>query len=142
MEPFAEALAALIATYKNKYPKDLVRNACYYAVDLVEKDLEWLYGSEKPTATALSPDTAVAGDATDIVMTVTGTGFTESSVIWFAGHAEPTTFVSATEVSTGVKPSLFTVPDSCEVVVKTADGQASDPPLTFTFTAAARAARK
>lgn len=86
-----------------------------------------------PTISALDPNTAESGAVDDITMVVTGTGFTASSVITFAGLDEPTTLISATEVSTGVKPSLFVVPDTCAVAVRDAGGTSNS--LDFTFTA-------
>ena len=82
----------------------------------------------------LSPNTAVAGSAADIVMSCIGTGFTPETVIKFGAYDEPTTFVSATEVTTGVKPSLFINPDTVPVLVHI--GEVSSAPLTFTFTEA------
>jgi hypothetical protein len=81
---------------------------------------------------SLSPNTAVAGSAADIVMACIGTGFTKETVIKFGDYDEPTTFVSATEVTTGVKPSLFINPDTVPVLVHT--GSLSSEPLDFTFT--------
>ena len=80
----------------------------------------------------LSPNTAVAGSEADIVMSCIGTGFTKDTVIKFGNYDEPTTFVSATEVTTGVKPSLFVNPDTVPVLVHT--GGVSSSPLDFTFT--------
>jgi len=82
--------------------------------------------------TALSPNTAVAGSTADIVMSCIGTGFTKETVIKFGDYDEPTTFVSATEVTTGVKPSLFINPDTVPVLVHS--GEVSSAPLTFSFT--------
>jgi hypothetical protein len=87
--------------------------------------------SEAPDLESLDPDEADAGDATDIVMHVHGTGFTEQSVIYFNGLAEPTTFVSETEVTTGVKPSLFVVPAVCPVTVR--NGEHESDALEFEF---------
>jgi len=84
-----------------------------------------------PDLESLDPDEADAGDATDIVMRVLGTGFTPESVIYFNGLAEPTTFVSETEVTTGVKPSLFTVPAVCPVTVR--NGEHESDALEFEF---------
>jgi len=64
-------------------------------------------------------------------MHVHGTGFTEQSVIYFNGLQEPTTFVSETEVTTGVKPSLFTVPAVCPVTVR--NGEHESDALEFEF---------
>jgi hypothetical protein len=86
---------------------------------------------EAPDLESLDPDEADAGDATDIVMHVHGTGFTEQSVIYFNGLAEPTTFVSETEVTTGVKPSLFVVPAVCPVTVR--NGEHESDALEFEF---------
>jgi hypothetical protein len=92
------------------------------------------------TVTGLSPDTAVAGDAADIEMSVMGDGFTPDSRIVFNGLEEPTTFVSAAQLSTGVKPSLFKVPADCPVSVRT--GSAMSNEITFSFTdPAARSSR-
>lgn len=94
-----------------------------------------------PTVEALTPNSAVSGAAADITMVVTGTGFTEGSVITFNDLDEPTTFISDTEVSTGVKPSLFVVPAVCPVAVRDAGGTSNA--LDFTFTEAApEAARR
>ena len=51
-----------------------------------------------PTVTSLSPANLAAGSAT-FSLTVTGTGFVNSSVVQFAGAARPTTFVSATQLT-------------------------------------------
>lgn len=85
-----------------------------------------------PVVTSLSPDEAVAGDPTDIVMSVIGTGFGAGSIIVFNGWDEPTTFVSPTEVTTGVKPSLFVVPADCPVAVR--NGSAMSNEVIFSFT--------
>jgi hypothetical protein len=73
---------------------------------------------ETPEIEELEPDEVEAGSAEDITMHVHGTGFTDKSVITFNGLDEPTVFVSENEVTTIVKPSLFTVPAVCPVTVK------------------------
>jgi hypothetical protein len=78
-------------------------------------------GEDGPDITSLDPDEADAGDATDIVMHVYGSGFTPESKIFFNGLEEPTVFVDETEVTTGVKPSLFVVPAVCPVTVRNGD---------------------
>lgn len=88
------------------------------------------------TVTGLSPDTAVAGDAADIEMSVMGEGFTSASVIIFNGLEEPTTFVSAAQLTTGVKPSLFVVPADCPVGVRTGSAMSNEIPFSFTDPAA------
>lgn len=87
-----------------------------------------------PTLTALTPSTAEVG-GTDIVMVATGTGFTAASVIVFNGGDEPTDFLSDTEVSTTVKPSLASGPGAVPVTVRDAGGASAA--LDFTFTEAA-----
>ena len=89
--------------------------------------------SVPPSITSLLPNTAISGDPTDIEMLIEGTGFTPNSVIVFAGVDEPTDFHSETSIGTGVKPSLFVVPDTCEVFVRDDAGMSNS--LNFTFTA-------
>ena len=88
----------------------------------------------EPTLASLTPDTAVLGDP-DLTLHCIGTNFTETSVINFADHDEPTTFVSDTEVTTGVKPSLGWGAVSVPVTIK--QGSFETAPLDFTFTEAA-----
>jgi hypothetical protein len=87
-----------------------------------------------PALTALAPDSVVLG-APSFTLHVQGAGFTPDSVIVFAGHDEPTTLVSPTEVTTGVDMSLWLGADAVPVTVRNGDG-APSAPLTFTFTAA------
>jgi len=89
-----------------------------------------------PVVTSLSPNSAVAGDEADITMVVNGSGFNESSVIVFNSYDEPTTLISDTKVSTGVKPSLFIVPADCPVAVR--NGSVTSNAVIFSFTAAAQ----
>jgi hypothetical protein len=83
-----------------------------------------------PALTSLSPDTAVSGDP-DFVLSCIGTGFDADSVIKFGDIDEPTTFVSDTEVTTIVKPTLFT-PSTVPVLVH--EGPFFTDPIDFTFT--------
>jgi hypothetical protein len=89
-----------------------------------------------PVISSLSPSTAVAGDASDVTLVVTGDGYMPNAVLMFGGLDEPTTFVSPTEVSTIVKCSLFVNPD--DVAVNVRNGSAISNELAFTFTAATR----
>ena len=73
-------------------------------------------------------------------MHVHGTGFTDKSVIHFAGHDEPTSFVSDTEVTTGLKPSLWQEPVVVKCSVK--NGTAESEEEEFEFLDAEPAARK
>jgi hypothetical protein len=93
-----------------------------------------LIAANRPVLTSLNPDTAVLGSA-DIVLHCIGSNFTEASIIHFSDQDEPTTFVSDTEVTTGVKPSLGWGAVSLPVYVKT--GPVQSDTLQFTFTDAA-----
>jgi hypothetical protein len=88
--------------------------------------------SVPPVVTSLVPNTAEVGDP-DFTLHVHGTGFKAGDKIIFAGQPEPTTVVSATELTTGVMMSLWVGPDSIPVFVESADGIVSDP-MSFTFT--------
>jgi len=85
-----------------------------------------------PVVNSLSPSSAPSGDPLDFQMVVNGTGFNEASVIVFNGYDEPTTFIDDTQVSTGVKPSLFVVP--AEVPCSVRNGSKNSNQVIFTFT--------
>lgn len=93
-----------------------------------------------PAISDLEPDAAICGDAADIQMVVTGTGFNELSKIVFNGFEEPTTLLSPTEVRTIVKPSLFTV--AAEVPVSVRNGDKNSNELSFNFTEAGARGRR
>jgi hypothetical protein len=140
-EEFSEALEEVINEYRNILHKDRAVRVLGLQQELVRTDESWVTyeggpvppePAAAPVLTGLSPDTAVSGDAADIVMSCVGTGFTPESIIVFNGFAEPTTFVSDTEVTTGVKPSLFVVPAVCPVAVHT--GTQVTAAIDFTFT--------
>jgi hypothetical protein len=86
--------------------------------------------SVTPVLSSLSPNTAVSGDP-DFELSCVGSGFRSGSVIWFGNEDEPTTFVSDTEVTTGVKPSLFA---PAVVPVKVRTGPLDSESVDFTFT--------
>jgi hypothetical protein len=99
---------------------------------------EWSLPGEvppPPALTALDPATAEIG-APSFTLHVRGTGFLPGAVITFAGHDEPTTLVSGSEVTTGVDMALWLGPDAVPVAVRNADAQVTAP-LAFTFTAPA-----
>jgi hypothetical protein len=85
-----------------------------------------------PTVTSLSPATAVIGDPVFDIH-VHGTGFNASSIITFNGLDEPTTFVSETELTTGINMPLWVSPAVVPVAVK--NGDLVSEPLDFEFTA-------
>jgi hypothetical protein len=87
-----------------------------------------------PTLGSLVPATAVVG-AANLTMRCLGTGFVRGSVIIFGGGVENTVFVSATEVTTIVKPSTASGAATVQVQVRNPDGQATvTRPFTFTAT--------
>lgn len=97
-------------------------------------------GAVAPVISSLEPPNVAVG-ADDFTLTVHGQGFTEHSVIFFAGHDEPTTLSDdGSMVSTGVKPSLWQTP--CKVQVYVHNGTANSAPLEFEFTAPAEDTRK
>ena len=97
---------------------------------------------ETPEIEELEPDEVEAGSAEDITMHVHGTGFTDKSVITFNGLDEPTVFLSENEVTTIVKPSLFTVPAVCPVTVKNGGYESEEVEFEFLEPEVPVAARK
>jgi IPT/TIG domain len=90
-----------------------------------------------PELLSIDPEVAAIGDD-DLTLTCTGEDFDDTCVITFNGGEEPTTFVSATELTTTVKPSTATVAGEFPVTVKNAHGESE--PVMFEFVEPARAA--
>ena len=90
-------------------------------------------GSVKPSITAIDPTSAEIG-ADDLTLTITGEGFGPDTVIYFAGHDEPTTLEDDGTVSTGLKPSLWTAPATVQCYVR--NGTLHSDPVDFEFTEA------
>lgn len=86
---------------------------------------------EEPSLASIDPTEAEIGSE-DIVMTAIGTNFTPTSLIYFNGGAEATTFVSDTELTTGIKPSL--VGAAIDVPVWVQQGSVKTEEQTFSFT--------
>jgi hypothetical protein len=87
---------------------------------------------------SISPDTAVMGaDEPDVTMTVTGTGFSPESKIFFNGGEENTVRVSSTELTTIVKPSTAQVAGTYPVSVYRPEDERMSNEVGFTFTEAA-----
>jgi hypothetical protein len=84
-----------------------------------------------PSISSILPNECAIGDD-DFTLDVSGENFFADSVIWFAGHAEPTTFNEEEKtLSTGVKPSLWTEPVVVKVQVK--NGPEASNEVNFTF---------
>jgi CSLREA domain-containing protein len=94
-------------------------------------------GNPLPTATALSPNTVVAG-GDSFVLTITGTGFIDgvSTVRWNGTELAPNV-ASATQLTVTVPASLIATPGTASVTVFNAapGGGESLPALTVTITA-------
>jgi hypothetical protein len=84
-------------------------------------------GSAAPVLTSLTPATAVMG-AAPFTVQVAGTGFVAADVVTWNGAAVPTTFVSATELTTAIDA----VATAGDIAVTVGASNA----LTFTVTAA------
>lgn len=83
------------------------------------------------TLTSISPSTGVHG-AADMLVTLTGTGFTPASQIWWNGVLDSGIYVSPTQMTTVVKLSLATVGSTNTLQVKQRDTFSA--PKTFTIT--------
>jgi hypothetical protein len=78
-----------------------------------------------PVVTSLTPGSATVGDP-DFTLHVMGTGFSVLSKIIFNGSEEPTTFVSDTELTTGVDMSTVSGPSIVPVAVLSGEGVLSN----------------
>lgn len=84
-----------------------------------------------PILSSLNPATVVLGSESFDIHVI-GTGFTPDSVIVFNGFDEPTTFVSDTELTTGVNMPLWQAPAVVPVSVR--NGNLVSESLNFEFT--------
>jgi hypothetical protein len=99
---------------------------------LGNKNKPVVVANEAPDVTTLAPATAVSETGPDLTMTVNGSGFNQFSIIVFNGHDEPTNYISDTQLSTIVKPSIFIVPAVVPVCVR--NGNLRSDEVDFTFT--------
>ena len=87
-------------------------------------------GAPAPAIQSLSPATAAPG-AGPIILTVTGSGFVESSIVEWNGDARPTTYVNAANLTATISPTDL-VPGAFAVTVVTpAPGGGSSAALEF-----------
>jgi hypothetical protein len=91
-------------------------------------------GLVAPVVTALVPPSAVLGSA-NFTLHVQGTNFTPGARILWNGAPEPTTFVSPTELTTGVNMATAQVAMPIPVSVEIPDVLVTNA-LTFTLLAA------
>ena len=138
-DPFSPTLLNSVPLVVTQEQKSLIHSVLRYACSdsaFAEKAyaaIEYILvaGSVKPvTLTSLSPSNALLGDPS-FTLRVIGSNFDRFSKIVFAGHDEPTTLVSATELTTVVDMSFWHGPDTVQVLVES-PVVASDP-LPFTF---------
>jgi len=88
-------------------------------------------GSSQPlNISSLDPDEATIGEETFDIF-VHGTGFTENSVIIFAGQEEPTDLEDDGTLSTGINMDVWQGADTVKVAVK--DGDRTSNEMDFTF---------
>jgi hypothetical protein len=85
-----------------------------------------------PVVNTLTPASAEIGDPS-FTLHVHGSNFDSGSKIYFNGIEEPTTLVSATEVTTGVNMPLWLAPAVVPVLVQNSNGTTSAS-MNFTFT--------
>jgi IPT/TIG domain len=104
----------------------LFANKAFYSI------VKILAGSDVPSpeVTSLSPSSVKIGEETFDIHVI-GKNFTEDSVIVFNGFSEPTTYVSATELTTGVNMLVWAAPAIVPVAVVNGDVQSD--PLMFEF---------
>lgn len=95
---------------------------------------------EAPVLSLLLPNTVASGDP-DLTLSCRGSNFTDRTVVHFGDYDEPTTLVSATEVTTIVKPSLF-APAPVPVYLHSGGDLQKTQTLTFTFTEPAGASQR
>ena len=90
-----------------------------------------LVAAPNPTLTSLSPTSAAAGGPA-FTLTANGTNFVSNSTVLWNGAAQPTTFVSATQLTASIGADDIATPGSASVTVRNADAAVSNA-LTFTI---------
>ena len=128
----------------NDYPQKAVPGDCIVTVLGMKRKL--VFSREEvmevfsaslavpPVVSSLNPSSAVIG-IPSFDLHVIGSGFNPGSVIVFNGYDEPTTFISPTELTTGVNMSVWAAPAVLPVKVRNGNGMESAP-VNFTFTEA------
>jgi hypothetical protein len=88
------------------------------------------------TITTLSASTTSAAStpycsSQGFTLTVTGTNFTSDAVVNWNGAAQPTTFVSATQLTASIPPSVAAFPGKVAVTVQNSLGTSNSSPFTL-----------
>jgi hypothetical protein len=84
-----------------------------------------------PTITSLAPNTAVAVTGAELVVTITGTGFTQWSTVRSGGYPIPSKYVDATHLTIYQNPKVA-VAGTVQVIVT--DHDVDSAPSNFVFT--------
>jgi trimeric autotransporter adhesin len=98
-----------------------------------------------PTVTSLSASTTSAAStpycsAQGFTLSVSGTNFTSDAVIHWNGAPQPSTFVSATQITAAIPASLAAFPGTATVTVTNSNGTSGSLPFTLSTPGAALAA--
>jgi hypothetical protein len=83
-----------------------------------------------PVVSAIEPASCAIGDP-DFTVYLAGTGFTENSVIVFAGNDEPSTLEGDGTLSTGVNMAMWHGPDTVQVGARNGDKLSNLVDFTF-----------
>lgn len=130
----------IITSYRVKGDHQIVLNGddgkTYHFLH-AENAANWMKANttNTPTLASISPTTAVAIPAApDATVTLTGTNFTANSEVLINNQPVAKSFVSATSMTTVIKPSQVTPPAVWEISVRN-NGVFQTPPKQFSFTA-------
>jgi outer membrane protein assembly factor BamB len=77
----------------------------------------YIVQADPVTLTSISPSAVVAG-AAGFTLALTGTGFSTNSVVVFNQTAQPTTFVSPTQLTATINASMLVTPEEGSVTVE------------------------
>lgn len=140
-DPYAPVLRSSASLRVSQEQKDLIKEVVRISTSdsrFAEKlyaAIVWIltHGSDVvPTVASLSPNTAVLGTPS-FTLHVFGTGFDTGSIIVFNGFDEPTTFISPTEITTGVNMDVWQAAATLPVGVRSSVGLMSNTQM-FSFT--------
>lgn len=95
--------------------------------------LSFAINNPVPTITSLSPNSVTVGGAA-FTLTINGTGFLNSSTVWWNGAQRTTQFVSSTQLTASIPAGDIASAGTANVVVQNpAPGGGSSPAATFTI---------
>jgi len=93
-----------------------------------------------PVITSTIPAACLVGETPSV--SVMGTGFTSSSVVYLDGAQQATTFIDSTLVQFFIPAASTAAADVIDVTVSNDSGATHSPPVSFTVTAAAARGKK